>query len=164
MSVAFVREDSAETAQEVSLPARKISPYPNLVTAAGLRALQAAEASARASLEAAQSLGDIGERRRAGEAAARDLEYFSQRLRGAELRPAPAHCDSVQFGSRVTILRDDGRKQTFGIVGEDEADPRAGSISHVSPLARKLMSKGIGDVIDLDGREIEVLAIGCVSV
>jgi len=63
------------------------------------------------------------------------------------------------FGSRVTILRDDERKQTFHIVGEDEADPRAGSISYVSPLARKLTAKRVGDFIDLDGHEIEILAI-----
>jgi len=159
MSVAFVREESAETAQEVSLPVRKISPYPNLVTAGGLKALQAAEVSARAALEAAQGLQDAGERRRAAEAAARDLEYFSERLRSAELRPAPEQFGSVMFGSRVTILRDDERKQTFHIVGEDEADPRAGSISYVSPLARKLTAKRVGDFIDLDGHEIEILAI-----
>ncbi|MGZ5828689.1 MAG: GreA/GreB family elongation factor [Xanthobacteraceae bacterium] len=34
------------------------------------------------------------------------------------------------------MVRDDGRQQTFRIVGEDEADPAKGSISHVSPLAR----------------------------
>jgi transcription elongation GreA/GreB family factor len=159
MSVAFVREESAETAQEVSLPARIISSYPNLVTAAGVQALQAAEAAAHAAVEAAQHIEDVNERRRAREAAARDLEYFSERLRSAELRPAPEQFETVVFGSRVTILRDDWRKQTFQIVGEDEADPRAGSISYVSPLARKLTSKQVGDCIDLDRHEIEILAI-----
>jgi hypothetical protein len=38
MSVAFVREESAEAAQEVTMPPRAISPHPNLVTQAGLRA------------------------------------------------------------------------------------------------------------------------------
>ena len=159
MSVAFVREESAEAAQEVSLPARKISSYPNLVTAEGLKALQEAEAAAHAAAEAALSLADDNARRRAREAAARDLEYFSERLRSAELRPAPDECDKVVFGSRVSIIRDDGRRQTFRIVGEDEADPRAGSISYVSPLARKLTAKKVGDVVDLDGHEVEILAI-----
>jgi hypothetical protein len=36
------------------------------------------------------------------------------------------------FGSKVTILRDNDRRQIFRIVGEDEADPRGGSIAHVS--------------------------------
>jgi hypothetical protein len=39
MSVAFTREESAETAAEVELPVRPISPHPNLVTALGLEAL-----------------------------------------------------------------------------------------------------------------------------
>ena len=39
MSVAFTREESAETAAEVELPDRPISPHPNLVTALGLEAL-----------------------------------------------------------------------------------------------------------------------------
>jgi transcription elongation GreA/GreB family factor len=60
----------------------------------------------------------------------------------------------------VTILRDDERKQTFRIVGEDEAEPRGGSISCVSPLARRLTGKRVGEIVDLDGREIEILAIG----
>jgi transcription elongation GreA/GreB family factor len=33
----------------------------------------------------------------------------------------------VVFGSQVTILRDDDRRETFRIVGEDEADPGSGS-------------------------------------
>jgi transcription elongation GreA/GreB family factor len=44
-------------------------------------------------------------------------------------------------------------------VGEDEADPKAGSISFVSPVARALMGKGVGDVVDAGGHELEVLAI-----
>jgi transcription elongation GreA/GreB family factor len=44
-------------------------------------------------------------------------------------------------------------------VGEDEADPRVGSISYVSPLARRLIGKRGGDFVDMDGHEIEILAI-----
>jgi transcription elongation GreA/GreB family factor len=51
----------------------------------------------------------------------------------------------------VTILRDGQRRQTFWIVGEDEADPRAGTISYVAPLARRLIGKCGGDIIDMDG-------------
>jgi transcription elongation GreA/GreB family factor len=39
----------------------------------------------------------------------------------------------------VTVRRDDGRKQSFKIVGEDEADPSYGTVSYVSPLARSRM-------------------------
>jgi hypothetical protein len=44
MSVAFTREESAETAAEVELPDRPISPHPNLVTVSGLEALTARRA------------------------------------------------------------------------------------------------------------------------
>ena len=61
--------------------------------------------------------------------------------------------------STVTILRDDGRRQTFRIVGEDEAEPRTGSIAYVSPLARRLIGKRVGGSVEIGGREIEVAAV-----
>lgn len=159
MSVAFTREDSAQTAQELALPARPISPHPNLVTETGWRALEAAVADARAALEAAHQIEDRDERRRASELALRDLSYFSERLASAQVRPAPVDVGAVAFGGQVTIRRDDGRRQTFRIVGEDEAEPGKDSISYVSPLARALIGKAVGDVAMMGGREIEILAI-----
>jgi transcription elongation GreA/GreB family factor len=75
------------------------------------------------------------------------------------LQPDPAGADVVGFGSRVTIVRNDGRRQIYRIVGEDEADPRAGSIAYVSPLARRLMGKRVRDIVDMDKSEIEIVAI-----
>jgi transcription elongation GreA/GreB family factor len=160
MSVAFVREESAQAAQEVNLPDREISPHPNLVTPSGLRALEQAVADSHEALKAAQLIDDASDRRRAFALAARDARYFSERLASAELRPNPDTPEVVAFGHRVTILRDDERRQTYRIVGEDEADPRLGTISYVSPLGRRLIGKHVGDLVDLDGREIEILAIG----
>jgi transcription elongation GreA/GreB family factor len=134
MSVAFVREETAAAAQEVSLPPRAISAHPNLVTQSGLRALERALADSQQALKAAQALLDANERRRALELAARDARSFAERVASAVPQPEPADTVVVVFGSSVTILRDDGRRQTFRIVGEDEADPRAGSIAYVSPL------------------------------
>jgi transcription elongation GreA/GreB family factor len=159
MSVAFVREESAEAAQEVTLPERPISTHPNLVTQSGLRALEQAVADAREALRAAQLIGDANERRRALELAARDARYFSERLATAALRPDPTGVEVVAFGHRVTIVRDDDRRHTYRIVGEDEADPRVGSISYVSPLARRLIGARVGDFIDMDGHEIQIVEI-----
>jgi transcription elongation GreA/GreB family factor len=159
MSVAFVREESAEAAQEVSLPARAISPHPNLVTQSGLRALEQALAESQQALKRAQAIEDANERRRVLELAARDARYFAERLASAILQPEPASSTAVVFGSRVTVLRDDGRRQTFRIVGEDEADPRAGSIAYVSPLAHQLIGKKVGEAVEMDGREIELVAV-----
>jgi transcription elongation GreA/GreB family factor len=159
MSVAFIREESAEAAQEVTLPARPISTHPNLVTQSGLQALEQAVANSREALKAAQLIEDANERRRALELAARDARYFSERLASAELRPAPTSVEVVTFGHRVTIVRDDDRRHTYRIVGEDEADPRVGTISFVSPLARRLIGKRVGDLVEMDSHEIEILAI-----
>jgi transcription elongation GreA/GreB family factor len=159
MSVAFVREESAEAAQEVSLPPRAISAHPNLVTQSGLNALERTLADSRKALKAAQAIVDANDRRRALELAARDVRYFAERVASAVPQPEPADAAVVAFGSRVTILRDDDRRQRFRIVGEDEADPRGGSIAYVSPLARLLIGKRVGEVVELDGREIEVVAI-----
>ncbi len=84
---------------------------------------------------------------------------FSERVRSAQLMPAPASTETVAFGSTVTFSRDDGRVQTYRIVGEDEADPKAGSISYVSPVARLLVGKGVGDVVSMGGQELEITAI-----
>ena len=159
MSVAFVREESAEAAQEVSLPPRAISVHPNLVTRSGLRALEHALADSQQALKTAQAIADANDRRRALELTARDVLYFAERVSSAVPQPEPASATAVAFGSRVTILRDDGRRQTFRIVGEDEADPRGGSIAYVSPLARLLIGKRVGEVVEIDGREIEVVAV-----
>jgi citrate lyase beta subunit len=72
MSVAFVREESAEAAQEVGLPPRAISPHPNFVTQSGLRGLEHALADSQQALKAAQAIADANDRRRALELAARD--------------------------------------------------------------------------------------------
>ena len=159
MSVAFTREESAETAAEVELPDRPISPHPNLVTASGLVALTKAMTESRSSYDAAQKIEDAGERRRAVAVASRDMRYFADRLRTAQLIPPRAEFSTVAFGHRVTYRRDDGRRQAFRIVGEDEMDPRNGSISYVSPVARALIGRAAGDIVLVGDHEIEILAI-----
>ena len=59
----------------------------------------------------------------------------------------------------MTFLREDGRRQSYRIVGEDEAEPAAGTISYVSPLAQALMGKEVGDVALLGHGEAEIIAI-----
>ena len=159
MSVAFTREESAETAAEVELPDRPISPHPNLVTASGLEALTDAMSQSRTAYEAAQQIQDAAERRRAFVVASRDIRYFAERLRTGQLVTPPADFSAVAFGHRVTFRRGDGRHQAFGIVGEDEADPRNGSISYVSPVARALIGRAAGEIVLAGDREIEILSI-----
>lgn len=159
MSVAFTKEDSAETASESVLPDRPIPPGLNLVTEAGLKALELHVESARTAFEAAQANEDINERRRQSAVPLRDLRYFSERLRTAQLVPPPASAETVAFGSTVTFRREDGRVQTYRIVGEDEADPKAGTISHASPIAQALLGKSVDDVATLGAQELEIISI-----
>jgi transcription elongation GreA/GreB family factor len=112
-------------------------------------------ASHRQALAEAQSAED----REKIAAASRELRYWTARRATADVQPAPVDCDSIRFGCRVTIERDDGRTQTFRIVGEDEAEPQAGSLSYVSPLARALIGKEVGDVVRVGQGEAEVMAI-----
>ncbi len=155
MSVAFTRENDLE-ATAADLPDRPISPHPNLVTARGLAAIDAALAEARAAYGAAQTEGDVQADRTAMARATRDLRYYSARRATAQLVEPPEAPETVQFGVTVTLLREDDRRQTFRIVGEDEADPAQGSVSYVSPLAAALMGKGVGDVATVAGREVEI--------
>lgn len=159
MSVAFVKEESAETAAETQLPDRPISPHPNLVTEAGLKALEHQLQTAREAYDSAATIEDVNERRRLTANPLRDVRYFSERVRTAQLMPAPASNDVVAFGSKVTFSRDDGRVQTYRIVGEDEADPKSGSISYVSPVARTLTGKTVGDVVTVGDQELELISI-----
>ena len=159
MSVAFTKEDSAETASETQLPDRPISAHPNLVTAAGLASLEQQLHDARVAYEAAALIEDINERRRQSAGPVRDLRYFAERLRTAQLMPAPVSTETVAFGSTVTFTRDDGRRQTYRVVGEDEADPKAGSISYVSPIAAAFMGRSVGDVVTLGDQDLEITAI-----
>jgi transcription elongation GreA/GreB family factor len=158
MSVAFTREEDLEAAASF-LPDRPISPHPNLVTAEGLGQLERNLEAARLAYAEAQSAADIRADKSAIARAARDLRYFTARRASAQLtEPAPTP-GLVQFGSRVTFQRDDGRQQVFRIVGEDEADAKAGSVSYVSPLARALLGKRVGSTAELAGSEIEIIAV-----
>ncbi|MGI9237375.1 MAG: transcription elongation factor GreA [Woeseiaceae bacterium] len=55
----------------------------------------------------------------------------------------------VVFGSTVELIDEDtGKELTYKIVGEDEADIKHGMLSYTSPIARALISKNEGDVIE----------------
>lgn len=159
LSVAFAKEESAEAASETILPARPISNRINLVTEAGLRMLQEALAEAQRALAVANALEDVNERRRQSAVPVRDIRYYSQRVETARLSAQPPSNDVVAFGHTVSFERDDGRVQTYRIVGEDEANPSQASISHGSPVAIALMGKSVGDVVELKPHSLEILSI-----
>jgi len=149
MSRAFVKEDAGEGEE---LPERPVSPHPNYVTREGLARIDAELDRLTAELAAAPA-DDQTLRRRI----ARDLHYWRARRATASLVEPSKDGRAVQFGSTVTIERDDGRRQTFRIVGEDEADPAHGTLSYVSPLAAALIGKGVGDTVPVGSGEAEIV-------
>ncbi len=154
MSRAFVREPEGADAIE-DLPDRPISPHPNLVTAQGLALIDAELARLHRDYAQAQAAND----RPALAKVARDLRYWTSRRATAQVIAPASDTSKVHFGSTVTIARDGGRRQTFRIVGEDEADPARGTLSHASPLARALFGKKVGDVVQAGQSEADILEI-----
>jgi transcription elongation factor GreA len=70
----------------------------------------------------------------------------------------------IIFGSTVELIEEaTGKEITYTIVGEDEADIKNGLISFTSPIARALISKNEGDIVDFiapDGEKVyEVIEV-----
>lgn len=145
MSRGFVKEDDLEHAG-TDLPERLISMHTNYVTPAGLQALE--QEASRLDLERANFLREK-DNPNAQQALAkidRDLRYISARLESAQLvNPAQQPKDSVLFGATVTVEDEDGERRMFHIVGEDEADIQLNKVSYVSPIAKALIGRKVGD-------------------
>lgn len=168
MSRAFVKEED-NIADEV--PERMHSPHPNYVTPQGLAQLQAQLQEIEAALAVlgrpvAGAVGADGKLvdRQQRSVLERNLRYVRERIaRAIPVDLAAQPRDHVAFGAIVDTADDDDQRRRFQIVGEDEADPAAGKLSWVSPLAKALTEAGIGDVItwkrpagDID---LEIVAI-----
>lgn len=145
MSRGFVKEDDLELAG-TDLPERPLSPHVNYVTPAGLQQLQVAVKTLEAERlqytvrkedpNAQQKLAEID----------RDLRYFVARLETAQLvEPGKQPQHKVLFGATVTIADERGEQQVYQIVGEDEADIAQLKVSYVSPVAKALLGRKVGD-------------------
>ena len=75
----------------------------------------------------------------------KELEYS---LNNAIIVDGTARKDLVSVGMRVTVQEADYEPEVFYLVGAKEADPRAGKISHESPIGRALMDHRVGDSIE----------------
>ena len=154
MSKAFVKEPETGDVYD-DLPDRPVSPH-NLVTPRGLELIEAELARLHEEHAAAQDADDRALLAKIN----RDLRYWTSRRATAQVVEPPKDATEVHFGSTVTILRHDGRRQTYRIVGEDEADPSLGTLSYVSPVAQALLGKQIGEVVQAGTAEAEIVEIG----
>ncbi|HEX4025330.1 MAG TPA: GreA/GreB family elongation factor [Steroidobacteraceae bacterium] len=151
MSRAFVRETEPDALEP--LPERPVSRHPNFVTAAGLRQIDARLRGFEAAREAAA--GEPGTLARIE----RDARYWRQRHASARLIEPPAAPTVVRFGVTVRLRFPDGVERSFQIVGEDEADPAAGQVSWVSPVATALIGRVPGEAVEIFGRRATVIEL-----
>ncbi|MFQ0814934.1 transcription elongation factor [Brucella anthropi] len=153
MSRAFTKEqDDAPT----DLGERPVSPHRNLVTPAGLKMIEDEIARLQHELADANVAGE----RSAIARISRDLRYWTARRENAELSVPDPASDVVRFGMTVELENlDDGKTRRWTIVGEDEADPSSGRISHVAPVAILLFGKPVGDIVKINNVEWEIVSL-----
>jgi transcription elongation factor GreB len=145
MSRAFVKEPD-EGAPAEGLPERQISEHPNYVTPAGLKQLE--DEVGRLETRRLELLEQDDDPADELTYVDRDLRYFTARLESAvAVDPARQPRRKIAFGAAVTVSQPGGERQTFTIVGEDEADLRQGKISYVSPLAEALIDARVGKTV-----------------
>jgi len=87
------------------------------------------------------------------------LQLLNNRIAEAKivnLNEQPQH--EIIFGARVTLKIEASKKiQIFQIVGVDEADISKGKVSFISPIARLLINKKIGDKVILKQAKREIV-------
>jgi transcription elongation factor GreB len=91
----------------------------------------------------------LGDRRRLREIDRR-IAYLTKLLERLEVvDPESQDQTRVLFGARVTVLENGHTEKSYRIVGVEESDPSSGDISFLSPIARTLTSKKVGDSVTL---------------
>jgi transcription elongation factor GreA len=120
----------------------------------------------------ARSHGDLSEnaeydaaKERQGFIEGRISEVEAKLANAVVIDPTQLEADGrCVFGATVEIEdSDSGERSVYQIVGEDEADIKAGKISVVSPTGRALIGKSAGDVVEVQApggrRELEILDV-----
>lgn len=158
MSRGFVKEDDQE-----ELPLVPQRPYLppgviNFVTPEGMDQLLAERQLLITEREDINIL-DENERRIAVNFINARLNLLNNRIAAARvINPSEQPGYEIRFSATVTLKTlSDGTIQTFRIVGVDEADISKGKLSFISPLARLLVNKKVGDTITLKRPGEEVI-------
>jgi transcription elongation factor GreB len=161
VSKAFTNEETADDPIIVRARAPLPAGVSNYVTARGLAQLRA-ELEDLERERAAQGAGE-DEPHGPGGLGARIAE-LAARIGSAVLVDATSHpADEVRFGATVVVRDADGRQRSYQIVGVDEADARTGKVAFVSPVARALLGRRVGETVVLRSprgeEELEILEI-----
>lgn len=147
MSRGFVKEDDLEHAG-TDAPERPISAFTNYVTPLGLAQLKQQYEILETERQALSPRKDDPVVSQRLSVVKRDLRYVQTRLENAVLvASTQQEQDTVLFGARVMVEDEHGETHTFIIVGEDEAHIAEHKVSYVSPIARALIGKKLGDTV-----------------
>jgi transcription elongation factor GreB len=159
MSKAFTSEETPDDPVVVRARAPLPPGLPNYVTTRGLgllreemEALERERDLLAAELAAGGSAGDAphADRRTRLAALAPRLAELAQRIGSAVVLEAPPRPpDEVRFGAEVEVRGEDGQVRRYRIVGVDEADARQGRVAFVSPMARALLGRRVGESVAL---------------
>ncbi len=124
--------------------------------AADLKALRAERPKIVDAIEEARAHGDLSEnaeyhaaKERQGQVEAQISELEDRISRAQIIDPATLSGDRIVFGATVTLLDENDKPVKYQIVGQTEADAKAGRISYNSPLGRALITKKVGDEIEV---------------
>ncbi len=148
MSRGFVKEDDQEENPFVAPRAYLPEGVINFVTQTGMNMLLDERQKLLAEREGLTNNNE-NERRIASNFINAKLHLLDQRISGAQIVNSDEQpSDEIRFGALVT-LKDNtsGNVQTFQIVGVDEADISKGKVSFISPLAKILLNKKVGDQV-----------------
>lgn len=165
MNKAFTRESDYDPTLDVVARPRDLLPsgVRNYITAAGASRLRGelrelADVVRPTITERLSELAAAGRRDDPDHADAkrrlmevnRQITWLDERIQSLEVvTPGEGDADRVRFGARVTALDRDDRERTWRIVGIDEADPAQGAISWISPVAKALLGKEVGDEVTI---------------
>ncbi len=123
---------------------------------ADLKVLRAERPKVVDAIEEARAHGDLSEnaeyhaaKERQGQIEAQIADLEDRISRAQIIDPASLSGDRIVFGATVTLLDEDDKPVKYQIVGQTEADAKQGRISYNSPLGRALITKKVGDEIEV---------------
>lgn len=123
---------------------------------AQLRLLKAERPQIVDAIEEARAHGDLSEnaeyhaaKERQGQVEATISDLEDKLSRAQIIDPTSLSGDRIVFGATVTLLDEDDKEVRYQIVGQAEADAKAGMISYNSPLGRALIGRSVGDDVEV---------------
>jgi len=124
--------------------------------AADLKVLRAERPKVVDAIEEARAHGDLSEnaeyhaaKERQGQIEAQIADLEDRISRAQIIDPASLSGDRIVFGATVTLMDEDDKPVKYQIVGQTEADAKVGRISYNSPLGRALITRKVGDEIEV---------------